>query len=62
VAQRIHLNYAENINLASIAVVAAGIVKPNYGVAVGLTYMLGRYVKIYLENCMGSSTREKREP
>lgn len=42
VLQRIHLNYVENINLASIAVVAAGIVKPNYGVGVGLIYMLGR--------------------
>jgi hypothetical protein len=42
VAQRIHLNYVENISLATIGVVAAGLVKPNYGVAVGIAYMIGR--------------------
>jgi hypothetical protein len=39
----------ENINLASIAVVAAGVVKANYGVGVGVGYMIGRllYSKFY---------------
>jgi len=42
VLQRIHLNYVEGINLGSASVIAAGLVNANYGVAVGLTYILGR--------------------
>lgn len=42
--QRIHLNYVENINLASIAVSAAGLVNTNYGVGVGIAYIIGRYL------------------
>jgi hypothetical protein len=61
VLQRIHQHYVENISLASIAVVAAGIVKPNYGLGVGLTYMLGRYFYIKLEHYGQYSTEWKRE-
>ena len=42
VLQRNHLNYMENINWATTAVLAAGVVNPNYGVGVGLSYILGR--------------------
>lgn len=49
ILQRIHQNYIENINLYSIAVVSAGLVKANYGVYVGLGYFIGRYNMSYLD-------------
>lgn len=38
------MNYVEGINLGSASVIAAGLVNANYGVAVGLTYILGRFL------------------
>lgn len=42
VLQRIHLNYQENISLATTAIIAAGIYNPNVGVGIGVAYMIGR--------------------
>jgi hypothetical protein len=36
------MNYQENISLATTATIAAGVYNPDIGVAVGVTYMVGR--------------------
>lgn len=60
--ERIHHNYIENISLATTGVVAAGLVKGNYGLGVGLAYMIGRYCIFVLDLYTLSSTRKKKVP
>jgi hypothetical protein len=38
------MNYVENINIATTAVVSAGLVNPNFGVGVGIAYIIGRFL------------------
>lgn len=60
VHQRIHQNYIEGISLATTGVVAAGLVKGNYGFGVGLAYMIGRYYLFVLDSSTLSSTRRRK--
>ena len=60
--QRIHQNYIEGISLATTGVVAAGLVKGNYGLGVGLGYMIGRYYLFVLDSFTLSSTRRRKAP
>jgi hypothetical protein len=42
VLQRIHLNYVENISIATTSTLAAGLYNPRYAAYAGLTYIVGR--------------------
>lgn len=57
--QRIHQNYIEGLGLATTAVAAAGVVSGNYGLGVGLVYMIGRYLLLYIECFMEYLIRRK---
>lgn len=56
------MNYIEGISLATTGVVAAGLVKGDYGVGVGLAYMIGRYCPFVADSFTLSSTRRRRAP
>ena len=60
--QDIHQDYLNNLSLATLSVVAAGLVKPNYGVGVGAAFIVSKLLFCYLEHCMRTSIRkmEKR--
>lgn len=51
----------EGINLASASVIAAGLVNANYGLGVGLAYILGRYSFMYIDSFTPSSIPERME-
>lgn len=42
VLQRIHMNYVENISIATTTTLAAGLYNPRYAACAGLTYIVGR--------------------
>lgn len=42
VLQRVHMNYIENIHLATGATLAAGIYQPKIAAYVGIAYIVGR--------------------
>lgn len=54
------MNYIEGISLASTGIIAAGLVKGDYAVGVGLAYMIGRYLIAVLDSSTLSSTRRRK--
>lgn len=56
------MNYIEGISLASTGVIAAGLVKGDYALGVGLAYMIGRYAIFVLDSSTPSSTRRRKAP
>jgi len=42
-------------------VVGAGLVRSSYGVGVGVSYIIGRYLLFYRGGCIRSFTSEKKE-
>jgi hypothetical protein len=63
--QEIHKDYLSNIGFATLSVVAAGLVNPNYGVGVGSAYILGRhlnsYSELYMNFFIGNTELRARE-
>jgi hypothetical protein len=44
VLQRIHLHGVENINIATVSVLAAGLYNPRVASVIGALYIIGRFI------------------
>ena len=50
----------EGISLAQTSVLAAGLYKPREAALLGLTYIIGRYLKIDLDSCTRMVQKQRK--
>lgn len=57
VQQRIHLNYVEQLGLATTSVLAGGLVCPHIGIGIGLTHIIARLLYGFFYERKGAANK-----